>query len=530
MPRTSASGLDFSLQIVAVLLWVLTAMIGCVMLILPFLTVDRNFVVTPELSLGNFIASWDPVMVTAIINSVALSVIASVVAIVCGGMLTRIMSRFPVWVGIGLVLVYCVNPITRALSFNTLFTINTPIGQWMNVVFGEWFAQQILLPAIILGAHYLPIYLMRFLFVIRKPTASHTLKGILDTVFVSVPSFVRGFPISFAIFFLLTFFDYWVIQVISGGKALYWSQMFEQKAFVARDVGQAGMLIILGLAITVAAYVAAVLVCEAVRVAWKKIRPLAVSAVRLPSGKRTGDALSILTLLFFTWPVTYSVIRLVSILFTGESWRLLDGGMRSVFLTLILSCAIAVVSTILSLVFSTYYREHPRRKRWWLPALYFLALVPEAGYVLFSLCVTGLGVLQASPAWLFLLMTSFSMPMSFFLWESLWGEAEERKLWTLASAMRGDVTKSLLLALREWKRFVGITFIINLWLTVDNVFITNFAAGPKWKPLSAVMFSATKRGFQDDKFLTGSLGSLVMLLVIAAIVWFGWRSKEDRTQ
>ncbi len=214
MNRTS--GIDLWLTALNGILWAVTILIGFIMVALPFLTVDRNFHVTPIVSFANLRASWDPVMLEAIRNSVELSVIASLFAILCGAVVTRILAKWPLVIGIGIVLVYAVNPVIRALSFSELFTIYTPIQQWTESLFGERWAQMIVLPAIILGTHYLPIYLMRFLFVIRKRTVSHELTGLLDFLFVSLPSFLRGFPISFALFFLLTFFDYWVIQVIGA--------------------------------------------------------------------------------------------------------------------------------------------------------------------------------------------------------------------------------------------------------------------------------------------------------------------------
>lgn len=458
-------------------------------------------------------------MIEAIRNSIVLSVIASLFAILCGIVLTRALARFPMIVGCGIVLVYSVNPVIRALAFSELFTIDTSLQTWAIRIFGEWNAQMILLPALILGAHYLPIYLLRFLFVIRKSTVAHELKGLLDLCFVSLPAFLRGFPISFALFFLLSFFDYWVIQTIGGGKALYWSQMFEQKAFALRDVGQAAMLIILGLVFTVAAYGAALSLAAFLRMLLRRLRPLTVGAIRVATVPWIGSILGSLLLLLLAWPLFYSVMRFGSIMLHATPLRLMEGAERSIMLTLLLTSLIAFCSTILAFLLSAFFQEHKTRSRWWLPSLYFLALVPEAAYVLFSLCVTGLGILKASPWWLFLLMTSFTAPMSFFLWESLWGEAEERKLWTLTSAMHGNIVGTLGMAIREWRRFFALTFIVNLWLTVDNVFITNFAAGPKWKPLSAVLFSATKRGFQDEKFLTGSAGSVSLLVLIGVMMF-----------
>lgn len=506
------------LHVISAVLSFLAVLIGLCMFVLPFLTVDRNFHITPVLSIQNFINAWDPLMVEAIQNSVVLSVLASLFAIGCGAILTRLLARWPLVVGVGIVLVYSINPVIRALSFAELFTIDTPLQQWAIALIGEWGAQMILLPALILGAHYLPIYLMRFLFVIRKPVVAHELSGWLDAFFVSIPAFLRGFPISFAIFFLLTFFDYWVIQTIGGGKALYWSQMFEQKAFVVRDVGQASMLIILGLVMTVIVYVLALAICNMLRLLMRRLRPLTIATIRSVRIPYLPTILSVSVLLCLAWPVFYTVIRLFEILMHHGEFRLMDGAWRAIGLTVILTGSIALCSTLLSFVLSAFFREHQEKCQWWLPALYFLALVPEAAYVLFSLCVTGLGILKAGPLWLFVLMTSFSAPMSFFMWESLWGEGEERKLWMLVSAMRGKFIETLGLAVREWKRFFALTFIINLWMTIDNVFITNFSAGPKWKPISAVVFSATKRGFQDDKFLTGTMGSVVMLSLIGLIL------------
>lgn len=504
------------------LFWTLSLLIALCVVFVPFLQIDRNFHFTPGLSLESALSSWDPVMIESVGNSVALSIIASLFAILCGAVLTRMLTRYPRSTVIMLALVYTVNPVTRAIGYRDLFTILTPFQNWMTALFGEWSAQMIILPALILGMHYLPIYLMRFLFVIRKKNVAHTLHGFMDAVFVSIPSFLRGFPISFAIFFLLTFFDYWVIQVISGGKALYWSQMFEQKAFVARDVGQAGMLIIIGLLMTLLAYAGSAAICSALRVFWKRLRPLKVAAFRTINIGKFTTVLHLLVCVFIAWPFLYSIIRFASL----EEIHLIDGAGRAIQLTVVLSLSIALCSTVVAFILSAFFQEYPMRTRWWLPSLYFLALVPEAAYVLFSLFVTGLGFLKAGPGWLFFLVVSFSAPMSFFLWESLWGETEQRKLWMLAAAMRLKPFDSLKLAWLEWRRFFGITFVVNLWMMMDNVFITNFAAGPKWKPLSAIIFTSTKRGFQDAEFLTGALGSITMLTVIIMTILFTRQKME----
>lgn len=517
--------IDTALHGVNVVGTALSILIALCMFLVPFLLIDRNFHITPGLSLANAMQAFDPLMIDAIRNSVLLSILASLFAISCGALITRCITRFPL-ILVGLVLVYAVNPVTRAVSYAELFTITLPIQQMATTLFGEWPAQMILLPSLILGTQYMPVYLMRFLFVIRKERVTDDLRGLLHFTFASVPSFLRGMPISFSIFFLLTFFDYWVIQTIGGGKALYWSQMFEQKAFVARDIGQAGMLIILGLALTVLVYILTLLLCTMLRRLLAHVRPLRIARIRLPSLRIVGILCTAAVCLFFSWPLLYSVIRFGAILRHDASFVLMNAAARSIGLTILLSSLIALCSTLGAFVLSVFFRNRPRICRWWLPSLYFLALVPEAAYVLFSLTVTGSGLLKASPLWLFFLMTSFTMPMSFFLFESLWGETEERKLLTIVAAMRGSFLPSLSAALREWRRFFALTFVVNLWMTVDNVFITNFAAGPKWKPLSATIFTATKRGFQDAEFLTGSLGSLSILAVACIALLAGARKKN----
>ncbi len=500
-------------------LTLLSCCIAITTLLVPFLSIDRQFNITWEVSLSNVYTSFDPVMMDAIWNSILLSSLASLTAILGGTSIVRLMKRWPLAIGACLLLIYTVNPITRAWSFGELFRYYTSLGVWMEWLLGEWTAQMIVIPSLILGAHYLPMYLLRFLFVIRKPTVSHTLTGLFDILFVTLPSFLRGLPISFSLFFLLTFFDYWVIQVMSGGKALYWSQMFEQKAFVARDIGQAGTLIILGLLLTVGAYLFMTLITRFLLFLLTFIRPLSLKRFahyRIPEVVTRFCDVSLLALL--AWPVMFSVLRLLRINW-AQSNLLIDGGGRAIVLTLLLSSIIASLSTLFAFLLSTFFREQSARTRWWLCALYFLALVPEAAYVLFSLCVTGSGLLKGSPWWLALLMISFTAPMSFFLFESLWGESEIRKLWMLAPSLTARFGRSLLLAFSEWKRFFLLTFAINLWMTTDNVFITNFAAGPKWKPLSATIFTATKRGFSDAEFFTGCLGSLSVLLLIALLLF-----------
>ncbi len=531
MVRSPApSGSDITMHSLNVLLLMLATLVALTMTLLPLLTIDRNFDVTPELSLQNLAASWDPVMLEAIRNSVALSVIASLFAILCGSLLTTMLEKWTILVSLTVVFSYSVNPVVRALSYADLFVLRTPAQTMLNSMLGEWAGQMIVLPALILGIHYLPIYLLRFLFVIRKQHVTHSLSGILNIAFVTIPSFLRGLPIAFALFFLLTFFDYWVIQVISGGKALYWSQMFEQKAFVARDIGQAGMLIVIGLLLTAIAYAGMLLLCGIARRLWRGLRPLTVSKLHLPSGGRMTDVLTAILLLFLAWPALFTILELIKTNWAVPTPYLMNGGLRAIGLTLVLSAGVAIVSTVLSFAFSAWMQERPDRTKWWLPSLYFLALVPEAAYVLFSLSVTGLGILKGSGFWLFLLMTSFTTPMSFFLWESLWDETEKRKLWLIAASMRGRFFATLPLALKEWRRFFALTFIVNLWLTIDNVFITNFAAGPKWKPLSAVIFSATKRGFSQQEFLTSTLGSMTILMLIGCAAILSRKSSTAKTE
>ncbi len=511
--------LRLSINAMMMSLTVLSCCIALTTLLVPFLSIDRQFNILWEISLHNVRASFDPVMIDAIRNSILLSSLASFTAILSGTSVVRLLKRWPFLIGGLLLFVYTVNPITRALSFGDLFHYYTPFAKWMEWLCGEWTAQMILIPSLVLGAHYLPMYLLRFLFVIRKPTISHTLTGLFDFCFVTLPAFLRGFPISFSLFFLLTFFDYWVIQVMSGGKALYWSQMFEQKAFVARDIGEAGTLIVLGLLLTVAAYLVTTLLTRILLYLLTFVRPLSLQRFAhfsLPRALTLSFDACIVFML--SWPLLFSVLRLLRVNW-HQSTLLIDGGERAIILTLILSVAIASLSTLLAFLLSTFFREHSTKGRWWLFSLYFLALVPEAAYVLFSLCVTGSGLLKGSPWWLALLMISFTAPMSFFLFESLWGESEVRKLWMLAPSLTSRFGDSLMLAFSEWKRFFLLTFAINLWMTTDNVFITNFAAGPKWKPLSATIFTATKRGFSDAEFVTGVLGSLSVLFLILLLIY-----------
>jgi ABC-type spermidine/putrescine transport system permease subunit II len=496
--------------------WTLSILLGLVMLIVPFLQIDRNFNINPSLSLAGVVATWDASLLSALWNSVSLSVIASLFAIACGGLLNRFIERRPLWLWGLMIAVYSVNPVARALSYFDLFQLYTPIDDIAAMLVGQKFATSILLPSLILAMHYLPIYLMRNLFILKKENRAHDLPPLLETLFDDIPVWVRGFPISFALFFLLTFFDYWVIQVISGNTVLYWTPLFVQRGFQARAVSEAALMIVIGLVATLAAYVAALLLSVTIRTLWKRLRPLMFAGLRVRS--KTLAMISTfcawIALIFCSWPLWGTVIRLITTLTGDDEFRLVLDTDRGIFVMLVLGIVTGVVSATLGLMLSAAFQERPRANRWWLPALYFLALVPEAAYVLFSLFVTGAGILHGNPFWLFFLMTSFSVPMSFFLWESLWGPVEQQKLWMIGNAMSRQPIKAVQLAMKEWGTAWATVFAVIFWLTIDNVFITDFAAGPTWKTLSAVIFNSTKRGFSTEEFYSSVLGTVSVLVVI----------------
>lgn len=517
-----------SLQALNVSFWILSILLLLVILVVPFLQIDRNFNVSPSLSLAGVTGTWDSALLSALWNSVILSVFASVFAVLCGGLLGEIIEKKPHWLFLLMIAVYAVNPVARALSYFDLFQLYTPIYDWSNSLFGRKFSTTILLPSIILGIHYLPVYLMRTLFVLKKKVTAHDLPPFLETVFDAIPVWARGFPISFALFFLLTFFDYWVINVISGNTVLYWTPLFVQKGFEARAVSQAALMIVIGLLVTVGAYLAALLVSMAIRAFIRQLRPLWFATMKGSSKalKMTGRLLAALTIIFISWPVIGMVIDLVLLLLKGGNLEPIPGTGRALLVMLALGLTMALTSATLGLILSAVFQEYPRRYRWWLPALYLLALMPEAAYVLFSLFVTGAGIFRGNPLWLFVLMASFSVPIAFFLWESLWGDSEKQKLWMLGSALNRQPELAFKTAFREWQRPWGIVFVIVFWLTIDNVFITDFSAGPTWKPLSAVIFNATKRGFSDAEFVTSLIGTVCVLAVIGTTLMLCHRKKS----
>ncbi len=502
-----------------VLFCVLSVLLLGLILVVPLLSIDRNFTVTLALSTSGITGMWDAALLSALRNSVMLSVAASLFAIICGGLLSEILRKTPHWLFIIVVGVYAVNPVVRALSYFDLFHIYTPVSVWSAALFGDRPSSTIVLPALVLGIHYFPVYLMRHLFIVKQTNMLHNLPQVLESVFDDIPLWIRGFPISFSLFFLLTFFDYWVIQMISGNTALYWTPLFIQKGFQARAVSEAAFMIVVGLGVTFAAYVVAQMLCSCILLLWRRLRPLWFTGIRAQSsivlhGRKIAGWSVVLLL---SWPLLWSLISAIRIS-SGGTFTLMPHTLRAILVMLGLGAATAGISVCGGFALSVVFQEHPRRRAWWLPALYFLALVPEAAYVLFSLVVTGSGLLKGNILWLLFLMTSFSIPISFFLWESLWGDRERQKLWMIGSALLRNPLQAITLAGREWKRQAAIAFVVVFWLTTDNVFITDFAAGPKWKPLSAVVFNATKRGFSDAELQSGFLGMLAILGVIGGVM------------
>ena len=515
-------------QALNLIFWMLTVLLLLCIVVVPFLAIDENFNIAPTLSLATALATWDASLLSALWNSVVLSVIASLFAILCGSIVSNWTTRKPVWLLCLFLAVYSINPVARALSYFDLFQIYTPLYDWSALVFGTRFSTTILLPALILGIHYFPIYLMRSVFVLPHGERARDLPPLLRTMFEDIPVWVRGFPISFALFFLLTFFDYWVIQVISGNTVLYWTPLFVQKALQARAVSQAALMIGIGLLVTFCSYLVAWVLSSTLRAIWRTIRPLWFASLPQSSAlsRQIRRLLAALVLLFLCWPLLGTLLKLALYLFDGTGILLMGDTGRAILVTLLLGCIVGAISATLGLILSAMFRQNMQRFRWWLPSLYVLALVPEAAFVLFSVLVTGSGVLRGNLLWLGFLMASFSIPISFFLWESLWGEREVRKLWLLGTAMQQRMTEGAQLALREWKTQWGIVFIVIFWLTVDNVFITDFAGGPKWKPLSVVIFNATKRGFSREEFFSSVTGSIVVLGCIVAAVLLSRRRRN----
>lgn len=524
MRKTSAA-----LDGLSIVFWIVSLLLLLVMVVVPFLQIDRNFGVHPSFSLTGVIASWDTSLVSALWNSVVLSVIASLFAIACGGLLGRFIEKKPLWLFALMIAVYSVNPVARALSYFDLFQIYTNFYDWAIWMMGRRFATTIVLPALILGMHYLPIYLMRNLFVLKKTNTAHNLPPFLEALFDDIPLWVRGFPISFALFFLLTFFDYWVINVISGNTVLYWTPLFVQKGFEARAVSEAALMIVIGLGATCVAYVAALSASVIVQRLLRMLRPLWFAHIKGESriANIIGLMLSWIALLFAGWPFFATVIKLILFLSEGESIDFVTNTGRGIVIMVVLGIAMGAVSATVALLLSAIFQERPRARRWWLPPLYFLALVPEAAYVLFSLFFTGAGLLHANPGWLFFLMASFSIPMSFFLWESLWGDIEKQKLWLVGAALSTKTGPTFATMMREWSRPWAVVFVVIFWMTIDNVFITDFAGGPRWKPLSAVIFNATKRGFSSDEFYSSVAGTICVLAVIGATLLLSKKQKAE---
>jgi ABC-type Fe3+ transport system permease subunit len=513
-----------------IVFWILSILLLLVMVVVPFLQIDRSFNITPSLSLTEVVKTWDASLLSALTNSVLLSVIASLFAIACGGLLGRFIEKKPLWLFGLMIAVYSVNPVARALSYFDLFQLYTPFYDWTIALLGRRTATTVILPALILGMHYLPIYLMRNLFVLKKTNTAHDLPPFLETLFDDIPLWVRGFPISFALFFLLTFFDYWVINVISGNTVLYWTPLFVQKGFQARAVSEAALMIVIGLIVTLGAYVAALLVSTALGKFLHTLRPLRFAHIKGQSRviEWIGIIASWAALIFAGWPLFGSVIKLILTVTAGEPFKLVTNTDRGIIVMLLLGAGMGAVSATLGLLLSAVFQERPGMRRWWLPPLYFLALVPEAAYVLFSLFATGAGLMSANPGWLFFLMASFSVPMAFFLWESLWGDIEKQKLWLVGAALGKKPGRTFSVMLREWSRPWAVVFIVIFWMTIDNVFITDFAGGPQWKPLSAVIFNATKRGFSSDEFYSSITGTLCVLAVIVATLLLSAKSGEKK--
>ncbi len=507
--------------------WAITIALLLCIIALPFLEFDRQYNLTGNISFKALSLLFDSSLRAALFNSVLLSIISSLFAVLCGSIVTSALKKRSILLLGGLLAVYSINPVARALSYFTLFQVYTPIYSIAEFIFGSRFSLTILLPALILGMHYLPIYLMRSLFVLKqKEAAGAAYNPWHRMLFISLPPWVKGFPISFALFFLLTFFDYWVIQVISGNTVLYWTPLFVQKALQSREMNEAALMIGAGLIITLGAYGAAVLASSLTRMFLRTLRPL--SFVSLPAaraGRNIGTALrkiiSCIVVVFLVWPLINMLLRLSTLAMQGNSIPFTPGADRAIMLMAFLGIAVGILSTILGLILSAVFQTSTSRYKWWLPAMYVLALVPEAAYVLLSLLITGSGVLRGNPWWLLFLMLSFSIPISFFLWESLWGEAEQRKLWLLGAAMKNTLGSNTALALQEWQKSAGIIFLVIVWLTIDNVFITDFAAGPKWKTLSAVIFDTTKRGFSDSEFITSALAAACVFGFFVIVITLG---------
>lgn len=519
------------IQGINIVFWGITVVLLLCILILPFLEFDRQYNITGNISFRAISLLTDSSLRAALMNSVLLSLISSLFAVLCGSVVTSALKKRSVLLLGGLLAVYSINPVARALSYFTLFQVYTPIYRISEQIFGARFSMTILLPALILSMHYLPIYLMRSLFILKQKEAEGTQYNAWHRMlFLSIPPWVKGFPISFALFFLLTFFDYWVIQVISGNTVLYWTPLFIQKALQSRAINEAALMIGAGLIITVGAYLVAVAASFLVRMFLRTLRPL--SFTRIPSlpnlGKIFQHSISIGISIFLLWPLMNMILRLIPLILSGKSIPLTPGAIRAIILMALLGIAVGILSTGIGLFLSAVFQTSPGRYRWWLPALYVLALVPEAAYVLWSLLMTGSGLLHGNPWWLLFLMLSFSIPISFFLWESLWGEVEQLKLWLLGAAMKNSLTGNMKLALAEWKKSAGIIFLVILWMTIDNVFITDFAAGPKWKTLSAVIFDATKRGFSDSEFITSVVSAACVFGFFVIVLAIGHYAKKTR--
>ena len=318
------------------------------------------------LSTDSILHIWDSALLSALLNSIALCILASFFAIGCGTILSG-KGVLPRWVLCFLIGVYAINPVVRALSYFDLFHILTPMYVWSARLFGDRTSSTIILPAFVLGIHYLPIYLMRYLFILKKRNTLHDIPRFLELLFDDIPLWIRGFPISFALFFLLTFFDYWVIQLMSGNTALYWTPLFMQKAIQARAVSDAATMIVLGLIVTLLVYILASVLSRCTLLCWRFLRPLRCVQFSVQSSFFTGARLLLryASIALLSWPLIWIALRVGKIV-TQHSFVVMPHTTRAILTMVFLGISTAGISTILGWLLSVIFRQHPHRRRWWL--------------------------------------------------------------------------------------------------------------------------------------------------------------------
>jgi ABC-type spermidine/putrescine transport system permease subunit I len=450
-------------------------------------------------------------------RSLALGLISALVGVFFAETLAGFSRGKPYLTAI-IILPYCVNPVFRVLA---QFKLILYIESWLWLPTSVYVASYAL-PAMAIALNYLPVFLCLNMFREWRGSPMAALSPFEQWIFVWLPVWLKRLPIEFALFFLLAFFDVWVVQLIGDNRLNFWGPLVVHRAFQARDVASASVMVCLGIVITVLIFFVIKMICRLLSRLLLSMSPLAVR--RSLRSRHQGwlqpsmRLLQGLILSLVLWPFLYLIIEAIYVYSNAanvEAWRERD----RVSSTVILAWIVGVLGSVVGFLLRS---SRLTIKRWWVKdlPLQALALAPEASFALPVLFIFQTKILKAGLSAIALSMLSYSIALGYLLWRSFAERKGEAKLRVVFYSMRRRLLKPLWIACLENRRLlVGVAALL-FWFSAENVFLVSYLAGPEWQTISPRLLTGAMRGLDPAEVALSCHGFIAVALgLVGPAIW-----------